>query len=225
MDVLVTFLGTPAWARNGRTELAPPADPQTYAQALAYLAGRFKDVTAWEVWNEEDTHRFWTGTAAQYVQLLRAAYPAVKQANPSALVVFGGTAHNDAHWVRTCYRDGVHGSFDVMATHPYPRILTNLNVSQVLSQVTAVRQVMLYYGDPTPRLWFTEFGWSRSAVSAQQQATVLVQSFAYIRERLPYVTNAFWFDAAGDEPGWLGGLSLLPHLQPTPAYRALSQVP
>lgn len=221
MYVLVTFLGTPAWARNGGSELAPPTDPQTYARALAYLARRFRDVAAWEVWNEENTQAFWTGTAEQYVQILRAAYPAVKHANPSAVVVFGGIAHDDAGWVRDCYQDGARGSFDVLATHPYPRIRTNLHVAQVLGEVAAVRQVMLDFGDEALPVWFTEFGWSRSAVNAQQQATALTQSFEYIRTQLPYVTNAFWFEATGAGHGWLGGLSLLPHLQPTPAYEAL----
>lgn len=224
INVLVTFLGTPAWARNGGTELAPPAKPQTYAQALAYLARRFKNVAAWEVWNEENTQAFWTGTPVQYVQLLQAAYPAVKHANPSALVLFGGTAHDDAAWLRACYQDGVRGSFDVMATHPYPRIRANLNVPQVLSGVAAVRQVMHDYADEKQPVWFTEFGWSRSAVSEQQQATALTQSFAYIRAHLPYVTNAFWFEATGAGRGWLGGLSLLPHLQTTPAYEALRRL-
>ncbi len=226
LRVLVPVVGTPPWAGSGAWN-APPRDPATYAAALGYLAARYPQVSAWEIWNEENTRHFWQGTAGQYVTLLKDAYAAVKRANPNALVVFGGTAHTDAGWVRDCYQAGARGYFDVMATHPYPRIHTNTDTAQVLGSTQAVRNVMLDYGDRSTPIWFTEFSWSSAAVGAQTQAQALRASFSYIADHLPYVTAAFWFEAQNEdstvEAGtWQAGLSLLtPDLGVTPAYQAL----
>ncbi len=225
LQVLVPVVGTPAW--DGRAWNAPPNDPARYAAALGYLAARYPGVSAWEVWNEENTSHFWQGTAQQYVSMLRLSYAAVKQANPNALVVFGGTAHNDAGWIRACYQAGAKGYFDVMATHPYPRIHTNTKIDQVLGGTELVRSVMLAYGDGNTPIWFTEFSWSQAAVGPQTQAQALTQSFSYIASQLPYVTAAFWFEAKNEDstvkPGsWQAGLSLLsPTFGLTPAYLAL----
>jgi polysaccharide biosynthesis protein PslG len=227
LRVLVPLVGTPPWA--GSAWNAPPRDPETYAAAIGYLAARYPQVSAWEIWNEENIPRFWQGTVGQYVSLLRDAYAAVKEANPAALVVFGGTAHTDVGWIRSCYQAGARGYFDVMATHPYPRIHTNTDVAQLLGSTQSVRDVMLAYGDGGTPIWFTEFSWSQAAVGPQTQAQALTKSFSYIAANLPYVTAAFWFEAANEDstvtPGsWQAGLSLLtPDLGFTPAFRALQQ--
>ncbi|MEO6063296.1 MAG: hypothetical protein ABIQ99_15285 [Thermoflexales bacterium] len=51
---------------------------------------RFKSkVHAWEVWNEPNID-FWSGSNAQYALLLKRSYQAIKAADPTATVVFGG---------------------------------------------------------------------------------------------------------------------------------------
>ena len=50
----------------------------------------FKDkVKVWEMWNEPDWDVFWTGTPAEYAQLLKIGYQAAKAADPDAVVLFG----------------------------------------------------------------------------------------------------------------------------------------
>lgn len=219
---------TPAWARSGAATFSPPTNPQDYADALAYLASRYRgEVGAWEIWNEENTRFFWQGNVAQYVQLLQASYLSVKKADPSALVVFGGTYGNDADWVRASYAAGAKGYFDVMATHPYPGGPNDLKVANALQSAAAVHQVMVANGDAKP-IWFTESGWSSpNSVSQAQQATALTQELDYTGANLPYVSNVFWFEAKNEvssvTPGsWQGGLSLLgPDGQSRPAFAAL----
>jgi hypothetical protein len=55
-------------------------------------------------------------------RLLKAAYPAVKIADPSALVVYGGVAHNDYRFLEQSYaaEPNLGDYYDVMATHAYP---------------------------------------------------------------------------------------------------------
>ena len=113
---------SPSWASGSSNTETPPKNPAEYAAFIHYVAARYAGrVSAWEIWNEENTTRFWsTGVnAAQYTSLLKAAYPAVKSADPNALVLFGGTSLNDYNFISEAYAAGAKGYFDVMAVHPY----------------------------------------------------------------------------------------------------------
>jgi hypothetical protein len=230
LEILVVFLGTPAWARSGGTDLRAPLDPGAYAAALGFLASRYRtEVAAWEIWNEENSPAFWSnGSAHDYVRLLRDSYRSVKRAAPRALVVFGGTLGNDTAWLRACYRAGAKGYFDVMATHPYPAAGKELAAAATLGSVRKVRRLMLAHRDRKP-IWFTEVGWSAPfAVTAHEQAVALRNALDYTASRLPYVKSLFWFEAKNEVPGikpgsWQGGLSLLaPSLARRPAFNALA---
>lgn len=51
---------------------------------------RYKtSIHSWEIWNEPNL-AFWAGNEAQYALLLKRAYQAIKAADPTATVVFGG---------------------------------------------------------------------------------------------------------------------------------------
>lgn len=228
--VLVVFLGTPAWARSGGTVVTPPKHPADYATALRFLATRYRsDVSAWEIWNEENSRAFWrNGSAHDYVRLLRDSYRAVKRAAPGALVVFGGMLRNDAAWLTACYRAGAKGYFDVLATHPYPSGGKGLGVVSALGSVEKVRQVMVAHRDTKP-IWFTEVGWSAPfAVDPREQAVALTKALDFTDRRLRFVTDVFWFEAKNEIPSikprsWQGGLSLIsPSLARRPAFTALA---
>jgi hypothetical protein len=235
LQVLVVFLATPSWANGGAAWNAPPSDPKQYASALAWLASRYRGtVGAWEVWNEENWQSSWSGTVASYVALLKASYTAVKQADPGALVVFGGTAYNDDVFLRRAYAAGAQGSFDVMATHPYdlsgnsaPETADNGTVGH-FSHAAAVHTLMAANGDGSKPIWFTELGWSApNAMSPTQQADYLRRAYTYAQNGMPYVTNLFWFQAVEEDPNvpsdsFEAGLALMnPDLSPRPALTAL----
>jgi 4-hydroxybutyryl-CoA dehydratase/vinylacetyl-CoA-Delta-isomerase len=80
-------------------------------------------VRAFEVWNEPNHPAFLTGTdPAEYAKVLQAAYRGIKDGNPKADVVFGGTAYIDVDWIRAALDAGAQGNFDVMGVHPYPSV-------------------------------------------------------------------------------------------------------
>ena len=65
----------------------PPQDPQTYANFVGAVAGRYcgKSLKAIEVWNEQNLHYEWGNkplNPGEYVQLLALAYNAIKAACP-----------------------------------------------------------------------------------------------------------------------------------------------
>jgi len=98
----------------------PAANPQEYAAFVGALAQHFgTKVAAYEIWNEEDSSGWWAGgpNPAAYTQLLKATYPAVKAADPSATVVLGGLTGNDFEFLEGVYAAGGKGSFDAVGVH------------------------------------------------------------------------------------------------------------
>lgn len=177
-------------------------------------------MSAWEVWNEPNDADFWAGAdPVAYTDLLRAAYPTIKEADPEATVVFGGTSYNDAAWIERAYEAGAAGSFDAMATHPYQAIADlepeapDDGTPWRLSHLSAVRNVMVRYGDGDKPIWATEFGWSshggagprlanwERGVTLEQQADYLVRTLKLVSRRHPYVTHMFWYRERDVEVG------------------------
>jgi Cellulase (glycosyl hydrolase family 5) len=206
--VLVFVNGSPRWASGSRIPMMKPQNPADYADFMRYVATRYAGrVSAWEVWNEENTSRFWPSgpSPAAYVPLLKAAYPAVKAGDPSALVVFGGVSQNDYSYIEGAYAAGAKGYFDVMAVHPYPGPNAPEDVwysngrigTMAFSGFKEVRSSMLARGDDKP-IWLTEFGWSTTTteswgVTQSQQADYLTRAYRLL-ENYPYVAIAYWYN-------------------------------
>ena len=214
MHLLVTLWRTPSWANGGAGETTLPTDPSTYAAALRWAAARYAGkVDAWEVWNEPNQSGFMTGAdPVAYTRLLKAAYPAAHAGDPGTTVVFGGPSMNDDPWIAKAYNAGAHGYFDAMSTHPYmgpsdaPPETPDNGTIYTMAHAAAVHQLMVNHGDGDKPLWFTEYGWSTHAntstmrnwelgVTRAVQADYLVRSLVYMRDHLPYVTHAFWYEA------------------------------
>lgn len=245
--IVVTVYTAPKWASGTDNRESPPQNPADYADFIRFAATRWGDkVDAWEIWNEENLSTFWsTGPdAAAYARLLKAAYPAVKGADPSALVVFGGMAYNDYFFLRKAYNEvpNLGDYYDVMATHPYPRPANSAPekvwyegdgsgriATKAFAGYREVHRLMQAYGDEKP-LWFTEFGWSTNTLSGwgvtqAQQADYLRRAYQCV-EQDPYVQVAIWYiyrnhSWAQDANTWGDQLGLtLTDFTPKPAYNA-----
>lgn len=204
--VLMLVSQSPGWASGSTNKEAPPKDPATYAAFVHFLASRWAGkVDAWEVWNEPNISRFWpTGpNPAAYTALLKAAYPAIKSADPGADVVFGGPSTNDYDFIEGAYAAGAKGYFDVMATHPYtcgsPESVSYSNGRISKGSFLGYREIhntMLAQGDDKP-IWLTEFGWSTTTescgVGEATQADYLTKAFQLAAQD-PYVQVAFYYN-------------------------------
>ncbi len=231
---------SPTWASGTRDTYMPPADPADYAAFVRFLASRYRgEVVGWEIWNEQNISRFWPSgpNAAEYVELLKAAYPAVKAGDPNAKVIFGGLAQSDYYYVTQAYQAGAKGYFDVMATHPYPdRFAPNtvwyngtMPAIKTFLAYREVRRRMLGNGDDKP-IWFTEMGWSTcttdpKCVTPAQQADFLTRAYCML-ERDPYVQVATWYNLRNnhwdnDADRWETQLGLMmTTFEPKPSYNA-----
>jgi Cellulase (glycosyl hydrolase family 5) len=218
--VILDVVDTPRWETGSADEHAPPVAPSDYAAFVGALAQRFGTrVSAYEIWNEEDSPSWWSGgpDPAAYAQLLKATYPAVKAADPSATVVLGGLTGNDYQFLEGVYQAGGKGSFDAVGVHtdtacnvlsPYDflRGPDHRMIPDSFLAYREVRAVMLANGDDSP-IWMTELSWRTTdatcsegawagqkagGVSDAQQATYLSQAY-HCLDQDPYVQVALWF--------------------------------
>jgi hypothetical protein len=250
--VILDVVNAPRWETGSNNPHAPPANPAEYAAFVGALAQKWAGrVTAYEIWNEEDHSRWWAGApdAPAYARLLKAAYPAVKAADPSATVVLGGMTGNDYSFLESVYRAGGKGSFDAVGVHtdtacnvlsPY-RFLRGEDGRMIEDSFLAYREVhatMLANGDDKP-IWMTETSWRTTSatcsegawagkkpegVTEGQQASFLSQAYHCLAQD-PYVQVALWFPLQ-DEGGISAGLlrsngSHKPSFEAMKAYASL----
>ena len=192
IDVRVMFsvVTAPDWARGTSTGEGPPSDPQDYAAFVGALAARYHGrVHAYEIWNEQNLEREWSGvplSAAGYVQLLSAAYAAIKAADSDAIVVSGALAPtgindgvvaiDDRVYLDQMYQAGLSTACDAVGSHPYgfanpPEInYTGGDLDPTRgwddhpsfffrNTLEDYYATMVAHGDGDKRVWATEFGW------------------------------------------------------------------
>ena len=192
LNVMLSVVTAPVWSRRAGGVDGPPDDPNTFASFMAQLAARYRGrVRAYEVWNEQNFAREWGGSrinAGQYVELLKVVYPAMKTADPGALVITGAptpTGFNDPNiaiddviYLEQMYRYqngiirtvsdavGAHaGGFnnppeDDPDTRTVPTTSFKGHSSFYFKRIADLHAVMARYGDGAKKIWVTEFGWS-----------------------------------------------------------------
>jgi hypothetical protein len=226
-----------------------PANMADYADIVRFVVEHFRarGVHTFEIWNEPNHAWFWASgpDPAAYVEMLRAAYPAVKGADPGSTVLLGGLAKSDFEFLEGVYRAGGRAYFDAVAVHPYtygvdPTVAWyGVNQDEDPSRLSKnsfpaiqeIKRTMDAHGDSHKSVWLTEFGFSTTTgdggVSEERQAEYLTKSFAYL-ERFPWVHSAFWYSArnnpfGGDRDEYEDRFGLMTgDWRLKPSYQALS---
>jgi hypothetical protein len=240
IQVIATVDSTPCWASSapapvlgkcvpGRSSQAnawPPSNPSNYGAFVGYLASRYRSgLAAIEVWNEPDqaNQDYLAGPEKprRYAAILRAAYPAVKQANPQMTVLAGSLVGSNGVFLRALYAAGIRGYYDGLAVHFYTLTLASLR---------AIHETQLANGDSTP-LWLDEFGWSscwprqrtqqeQACVTPRVQATNIANLFRSLA-RTPYVAAEVLYMLRGSKSEEFGILAEGGARKP--AYAALAR--
>ena len=189
LKVLVNVSHAPEWAQTGSA--GSPADPQAFADLMGELATIFAGrVMAWQIWNEpnliDETH--YQVSPEGYLELARSASPAIRAADPQALIVSPGLAPtglmykdwalDDAWYLE--YLLGLNNGeiiqyFDVFALHAYgagnsPDTYWPSNPADNPGWVNGpefyfrraedLHRIMLYAGVTDKQIWITETGWT-----------------------------------------------------------------
>ena len=132
LDLVVRLDQPPAWASPAATLNAPPADLGDYARFVSAVAARYQGrMAGYIIWNEPNLAVNWGGQPPDppaYVALLKAAFTAIKAADPGALVISAGlastnqqdaTALDDRLFVQAMVAAGAAPYFDALGAHPY----------------------------------------------------------------------------------------------------------
>lgn len=211
MSVLGTLVSSPGWAvEPGLPAISsPPASAASYGDFAGAAASHFRGrVGAYEIWNEPNAAMSWTSgpqgpEPAVYAGLLKAAYPKIKGADPSALVIGGvvgavvsffSLTMDPVTFVEKMYGAGAQGSFDALSYHPYQYTTMfsaggSLANSPIL-QVGAIHDRMSANGDGGKKIWATEYGEPTSSVDEATQAAYLTDFLTKWRT-LSYAGPAF----------------------------------
>ncbi|MGV0644258.1 cellulase family glycosylhydrolase [Mycolicibacterium sp. XJ2546] len=209
--VVALLNSTPGWATGGGPAIAaPPASAEAFGTFAGTMASHFAGrIAAYELWNEANAVQFWAGPQGpqpdRFADLLKAAYPAIKGADPNATVVLGGLSptinffsitRNPVDYLNGVYAAGGGGNFDAVGYHPY--LFTNNEASRFSTgQANSprglydqLRGVMGANGDGGKQIWATEFGEATSKVSEATQAD-RIRDFIVSWRTLPGAGPAF----------------------------------
>jgi polysaccharide biosynthesis protein PslG len=164
-------------------------------------------IRAWQIWNEENDHRFAEASVRDYARLLRGSAPAIRSVDPEARIILGGLyakpkvepALDATTFLARLYRHRVRGLFDGVALHPYA-----FSPSLMAADIAAVRAVMRRHGDGRRDLYITEFGWGSQTRAAggdafekgpAVQADYLRRAWAILlaNRRRWHLRRAYWF--------------------------------
>jgi hypothetical protein len=193
LRVLGVIAFSPDWARPpGSYFTTPPNNASDYADFATAVVQRYGgQVSNWQLWNEPNLPLFFGGTprnAPRYTELVKAAYPAIKAAQPGSTVVLAGLSRlpgeeSPPAFLEKMYAAGAKGSFDAAAAHPYvfPTGLA-ANPENGWSDVGAMHDVMAGNGDGGKKIWMTELGAPTcdcaDGVSPQEQAKQITDVLA-----------------------------------------------
>lgn len=223
LNILLTVTSAPAWARSTSQESGPPNVNADYGAFVGSLAARYLGIVdAYEIWTTPNLRREWNGkplSGVAYVELLKAAYNAIKTSDPAALVITAGlapTATNDGvnalddrAFLTAMYAAGA-GEFSdgigVQAwgwANPPDSSCCQTNRPAVsgwddqpafffLDTLSDYRAIMNANDDGGTFLWVTHFGWGSSAgISATVHQDEAYIAFTDAQEQAQYITRAF----------------------------------
>jgi hypothetical protein len=161
---LIPYVGyTPEWAARSKDDFwtQPPKDFRWYADVLRAIVRRYKGrVRAWEIWNEPDLAEYWRGTPEEFVELVKAAAPVIREEDPNALVVLGGVSKGPAEFYRALHAAGVEKYVDVVAMHAYPESWDDARAESIYYDRVAELAKLVDESGTGDDLWINEAGYA-----------------------------------------------------------------
>jgi hypothetical protein len=190
IDLVPVVRSTPTWAaRDPFARGSPPASTSSYTSYLRALIDRYgpkgtfwrehpqlprRPVRSWQIWNEPHLNLWWNtdgrspnAWAREYAQLLKAAKPVVRAADPGAQIVLAALADYAWRHLARLNKFKIGRYYDVAAIN-----LFTAKPANVIRGVRAFRRVMRAGGCARKPVWMTEATWpaGKGRVSRPQTA-------------------------------------------------------
>jgi hypothetical protein len=196
--LLILEYGHPLYGMDKpRTDAAIGAFAAYASFVTKHFAGR---VRWFDLWNEWDAHtgRTTPGSADDYVALARRVYPAIKAANPDAVVLTGGiTSFGLAQgWMERFFALGGAQFVDGVSLHPYNFEQRTANTPEAaIAELDRVHALAANAGRALP-IYVTEIGYptftGRGGVSRDTAAAYLAR-FVLLASTRPFVAGVWWY--------------------------------
>lgn len=173
---------------------------QDYANYVSALVQRYKGkIMYWEIWNEPDVDHFWRPEpdAINYTNLLKYAYIAAKEVDPSVKILgLGGVDSGNTEYIKTAFQNGALNYMDIIALHPYGDSAI-FEISTQYQSLDVIKNLMSNYNSNIP-IWVTEVGYPtyNKGINEGRQAELLVR--VYISLLSKGVENIFWYNLIDD---------------------------
>jgi hypothetical protein len=195
LKLLIRLDQQPFWADppdNQYMENQPPANYQDFGDFCGAVARRYRGrIAAYQVWNEPNLSREWgerPPNPAEYTELLRVCYQAIKTADPAAVVVSAGLAPTgtqpplampDNDFLQGMYDAGAASYFDVLGLHapgykappetPPEEAATRKEYGEgrwfAFRHVEDMRAIMVANSDGHKQVAILEMGWTLDQVN------------------------------------------------------------
>jgi O-antigen ligase len=228
--VLMTLGMTPTWASSNPTQpnpygtgaAAPPTSLKVWRSYVRALATRYRgEIEAYEVWNEPNDPRYYTGTAQQLADLTREAKLILQQSDPQAQLVspapyWGSTGQK---FLTDYFGAGAAKYIDDVGIH-----LDEMGApEEMVDTLTELEPVLLSLGIADKPLWNTETGYGNSSGIRYTEAESRgIVARDYLIASAHHVARFYWY--AWDDPKWVGVYMTEPNrTTPTAAARAYVQ--
>ena len=200
----------------GGHEKHPPTDPDVFARFAAVAVERYGDqVEAWEIWNEPNSGLFWTDPDPdRYVDLLAAAVPPLRAADPTASIVTGGLAPADdvpgseispEAFLEAVLEVADPALIDAVGIHPYsfPADPSDRSLEwNLFARLPDIHRRVAESADRPIPIWLTEFGAPYDSDRPDHQAEILSEAL-HCAAQWPWVGPVFVYSLndAADDPG------------------------
>jgi hypothetical protein len=231
--VVATILEAPSWAQSPSSSGNPQAENWTgisgihvheFSRFVQSIVRRYKwRIGCWEIWTEPNIPDFsWIPSPAEYVELLRTGFEAVRSADPRAIVVGGVLGAWSANpkfpasswdYLDEMYRAGARRWMDQLSVHCFTDGYApdcgppGYPATNFVHFMERMREVMLRHGD-SRSVWLTQIGWStvepdacancwspKIPVTEEQQAAFLDLGYS-LAVKLGFVSLFAWYDLA-----------------------------
>jgi len=233
LDLVVRLDRQPFWTEADQLDLhenAPPANFQDFGDFCGALAERYQGrIAAYQVWNEPNLHREWGDkppNPAEYTQLLKVCYQAIKAADPQAIVISAGlaptgnndvTAVPDIDFLQGMYGAGAAAYFDVLGVHaPGFNAPPELDPAEAAANpeygggrwfafrhVEDMRAIMVANGDGAKQVAILEMGWTLDTVNSHYSWFAVDE-----QTQADYLVRAYQYAAENWQP-WIGLMSMI----------------
>ena len=187
LNNLAMICSAPAWATEGlgaQSMAGGFANTQleiyrTTKEMTAYYAGL---VDAWELWNESD-HGFALETAELYAAWYKAAALGVLDADPNALLSFGGLCQPDTNsdYMHMMFMNDVMKYSSVFNYHAHTPQGTSIPDFTRFAMVSATFASLSHYNTANKPVWLTEAGMKIMTETPTEQL---------LHEQAPYIVTS-----------------------------------